>query len=165
MPNDIQEKVGAGIGIVVMLAVVGVIVGTVLIPVAIGGIEGDATATYNQSVSDSPISLTNVIEANVTGVDDNAQTATIVVNDTSDGNSAITNTISNGSNATYSLSGGDAIANVTNVYDGNHTAKVRYTWPNDYSLSDGSKALLAVVGIFLLLAILLIAVAYPLKSF
>lgn len=119
-----------------------------LLPVAINEIEGDTSVSINTTNA-----TTDSVNAELdTTVDEvNADTnATITLNTSSQ---SITNTIDEGSNATYSFTDGDVTVTVDDA--GSNYAVATYEYPRDFSFSDGSQSLWSILGLAIVLAVFL----------
>lgn len=140
------------IAIVVALSV-SAIVGAFLLPVAVNELEADESVTINQSVSSTEDvnSLVNTTLDSI-GTDDATDNATYTLQ-TSD--ESVTNTIDNGSSATFSFTEGDVNVTVNDVDSGTSSAEASYSYPTDFGYSSGASALWGLLGLALVLALFL----------
>lgn len=141
------------VGLVVGLAVLALLA-AFLMPVGLNALYADSTSTLNQNVSDT-YEVNGQLESTVTAVTDGAD-ATIELNDTRTAGTT-SNTINVGSNATYSLSGGDVVVTVTEA--GTDYAVAEYEYSRDYAFSDGAQGLWSIIGLALVLIVFLFAIS------
>lgn len=152
--QDTQAQ-GTRAAISIILAItVGIIVASVLIPVAIDELEGNETVTQTQDV-DTTYQISGELESNLTSVTTGTtDTATVELNDTRTSGTT-SNTIDNGSTVDYSLDGGTVTVGVEDVDDTTspNQATLNYTYEKDYSYSDGASALWGILGLTIVLGV------------
>lgn len=151
-----QMSVGKGLGLIVTVFVV-MLVGAVLMPVAVDQLEGDASTTITQdngTTADVTANLNTTLDS-VTASD---ATYTLQTDDQS-----ITNTISEGSNATYSFSEGDVVVTVDGVDDSNDQATTTYEHPTDFGWDDNTSNLWGTLGLIGVLAFFMLMLGMAVK--
>jgi cobalamin biosynthesis Mg chelatase CobN len=140
--------------ILIVTIAVGIIVASVLIPVAIDEIEGDTTTTFTQDTS-TTYEVNGELNSTVTATTDGSD-ATVELNDTRTAGTT-SNTINVGSTTTYSLQGGDV--NVTVDSATSSGATVTYEYAKDYAYSDGASSLWGILGLAIVLGVMLYVIS------
>lgn len=148
----------AAVALVIAITVFSLLA-ALLLPVSIGAIEGDTTATLNQTTStdyDVNGELVSTVTATTAGAD-----ATVELNDTRTSGTT-SNTINEGDNATYSLDGGDVVVTVDEATAG--YAVVSYEYSSDYDYSGAASSLWSVLALAIVLAALLYLIGIALSA-
>jgi len=146
------------VGLVVAL-MVGTLVASFLMPVAIGAIAEDPTDTYTQE-SGETVELKPGLNATVTSVTD-ATSATYSV--TYDGDSVTGESVNVGSSSTVTVDGVDVTINPTTVTSTNATTD--YTYPTTAGWANGAGALWAILPLMLVLPVFLLVVSWAIQQF
>lgn len=147
-----QASPKTAVAIVVVLSITAIL-GAFLMPVAINELEANETVTINQSVSsteDVNSQLNTTLDS--IGTSDPTDNATYTLQTS---NQSVTNTIENGSSATFSFDEGDVNVTLNDVDSGTNSAEASYEYPTDFGYSDGASALWGLLGLALVLGLFL----------
>lgn len=154
-----QMSATKAVSLIVAISVFGILA-AVLLPTAIDAIESDTETSITQDV-DVTYEVDGELNSTVTAVTAGSD-ATVELNDTRTAGTT-SNTINVGDNETYTLDGGDVDVGVESSSTGPDQAVVNYTYASDYSYSSGASSLWGLLGLAIVLAGILYAVALAIR--
>lgn len=145
------------VGVVIAVVVAALMIAYVL-PIGIGAIaDGTSTAEFNQSV-DEEIQVNAEVNATLDSISTGTATVTL-----SEANGSETVTVSEGSNATAELPGGDVTVDGERV--GTTSADLAYTSETTHGWGEGSSALYGLIPLLLILVPFVFLAIWATKSF
>jgi hypothetical protein len=118
----------------------------VFVPAA-GAVFSDNTNQLDQALNEE-VDVTGNVTSNVTSI-----TSTDATYEVSDGSTTVTETISEGSNTTVTLTEGDITITNDGTDTTNDTVNTTYEYSGTYGWSNGASSLVGVLVIFAMLAI------------
>lgn len=153
-----QMSVGKGLGLIVTVFVV-MLVGAVLMPVAVDQLEGDTSTSITQD-NGTTADVTANLNTTLDDVTASGATYTLQTEDQS-----ITNTISTGSNATYSFTEGDVVVTVdsTDTSATPDQATATYEYSTDFGWDDNTSNLWGTLGLIGVLAFFMLMLGMAVK--
>lgn len=147
-----------GVSFVIALAVTGLLT-AFLLPVATSEVVDSEQQSITQDVGEV-VNVTPYVDSTLDATNATADNATYTLNHT-DGASE-TNSIANGSEATFTLEGDDYTVNVSDVNANSATAT--FTYETDSGWSAGAQGLWNILDILLILPVFLVTLAIALAG-
>jgi len=127
-----------------------------LLPVAVGAMDGTESATYTQDTAETITIAGQDLNATLDAVDTSASPSTADYTITAGGDSATATGVAVGSNTTVTVNGNDVTIAPQEVNTGNATNE--YTYPTTYGWGGAAGALWLIIPVLLIIAAFLFLV-------